>query len=631
MATELKLVKIALHQDAFLANGNSKKISGQDENGPVQKLADFQDKVRKAQAQLENGVDLNKSIQVKQNKNGTSQNSPHQDAANLQGQGGRDNKVANKDLSNRESKTRTENNLARQNEKNRLENDARSENTNQAKARRKNADNGEARADRAKAKSGSNSQNQVRDNNQNDSTEDSQSQDSKNLNIAKNQSNKNSASDAADQSKADQAEAALKERLEKMDIHASDEQLQDPAFLKAMLQFIQDITTETSNGDSGNGEIDLLGGEGTSDLTLHGIAADKNGENSSAQKMDGQGLKGLADLIQNQLENLSQNQNGQGENATGIFKMGQGSSSADAGWMQQNANGNENDQDPLANMPNADLDRLRVLQAAALQNSGDLDGESIQNDLRNENGSESNDSIADISASTSSSGAEKSLSGKNGNENSDRNGQNNPNGQDLNQALGADNNPGKNGLDNLKANALNPQFQMPKDSAHSLNGQEKALPVWAPHQGGFDQGLLQQISKKMSAMAHLSAGEISIQLEPENLGKMRVGIGMKDGQMTAHIGVESEAVRKVVENNIAQLKDQLENQGIKLQGLEVSVEQRHSSLFNPDGRNAEGFFNQQRHGSQGNNGSDLDSMGLQIAPESDTGRRLGYNTMEYIG
>jgi flagellar hook-length control protein FliK len=95
--------------------------------------------------------------------------------------------------------------------------------------------------------------------------------------------------------------------------------------------------------------------------------------------------------------------------------------------------------------------------------------------------------------------------------------------------------------------------------------------------------------------------------------------------------VESDHVRKQVEDGLASLKDALANQGIKLQGLEVSVDQRHGSLFNPDGSNAESFFHRQHRGGNGGNEAAQEVAPFESAPETDTGRRWGYNTMEYIG
>jgi flagellar hook-length control protein FliK len=160
--------------------------------------------------------------------------------------------------------------------------------------------------------------------------------------------------------------------------------------------------------------------------------------------------------------------------------------------------------------------------------------------------------------------------------------------------------------------------------ARSLEAKPAPQPFAAPDQ----PAVLSQIARKLSALNHREGGVVSIQLEPEHLGKVRVSLEMKDGAMSARIGVENEDVRRIVDQNIGNLRGTLEDQGIKLQGLEVSVEQRHSSLFNPDGSNAQEFFHRRggesRGAAAGAEISDADSA------ESDTGRRLGYNTMEYI-
>jgi flagellar hook-length control protein FliK len=141
-----------------------------------------------------------------------------------------------------------------------------------------------------------------------------------------------------------------------------------------------------------------------------------------------------------------------------------------------------------------------------------------------------------------------------------------------------------------------------------------------------EQTVLAQIARKMSALGLRGTEEIRIQLEPEHLGRIRIALEMRDGGLTARIAVENESVRQIVDANMAGLRTSLEEQGVKIQGMEVSVDQKHASLFNPDGSNAREFFRQ-----RGQGGSDGGIEGAQEdAAEPDTGRRMGYNTMEYI-
>ena len=143
----------------------------------------------------------------------------------------------------------------------------------------------------------------------------------------------------------------------------------------------------------------------------------------------------------------------------------------------------------------------------------------------------------------------------------------------------------------------------------------------------MESSVLAQIARKFSALGPRSTEEIRIQLEPEHLGKVRIALERRGEGLRARISVENESVRQMVDQNLASLKESLESQGVKIQGMEVSVEQRHASLFNPDGSNAREFFHR-RGGEAAGAAEGAESAGE--AAEADTGRRMGYNTMEYI-
>lgn len=62
-----------------------------------------------------------------------------------------------------------------------------------------------------------------------------------------------------------------------------------------------------------------------------------------------------------------------------------------------------------------------------------------------------------------------------------------------------------------------------------------------------------------------------IQLNPEHLGKVNVSIRMKDGVAVASFAVRDEMARIALENQIQTLKDTFENQGLKVEAVEVTV------------------------------------------------------------
>lgn len=64
---------------------------------------------------------------------------------------------------------------------------------------------------------------------------------------------------------------------------------------------------------------------------------------------------------------------------------------------------------------------------------------------------------------------------------------------------------------------------------------------------------------------------LEIQLNPEHLGKVNVAIEMKEGVAVANFIVRNEMARMALENQMQTLKDTFENQGLKVESVEVTV------------------------------------------------------------
>ncbi len=457
------------------------------------------------------------------------------------------------------------------------------------------------------------------------------------------------------------AEAALRNRLEKMGITATDEQLSDTEFLKDMLQLLQSMLPNCSgpvpqghsNGEESQSEAseNVVAGNSPSiveganaevlsstlpdeqdsiDLTETATEKDSGplvgmggAQNPIFDKADPLGInkqstdKDLADLIQDRLVEIAKAAKSQNTDQTLSTRISQDSSQQNwQGIGIHDADGMPSS-DPVAM---GELDRLRILQAAALNAGGAAESESIH--TQSHASTEDNDPINDI-GSVSISPVDKAAAHLH------QEGQSGDFEGNKEQTPSAPNSILPDGQVVAKDGPAGIVFH---NGLSQIRGTEQpaiAESIRAPHAAAFDQGILQQISKKLTGITLRNAGEISIQLEPENLGKIRVGLGLKDGIMTARIGVENENVRQIVEANLSNLRETLENQGITLQGLDVSVDQHHSSLFNPEGSNSEAFFHRHTKNDMSTNNSELPD--LEISPESDTGRRWGYNTLEYIG
>ncbi len=63
-----------------------------------------------------------------------------------------------------------------------------------------------------------------------------------------------------------------------------------------------------------------------------------------------------------------------------------------------------------------------------------------------------------------------------------------------------------------------------------------------------------------------------MQLHPESLGKVNVHISAKEGVITAQFTAQNETVKSVLESQMIQLKENFTQQGIKVEAVEVTVE-----------------------------------------------------------
>ena len=83
--------------------------------------------------------------------------------------------------------------------------------------------------------------------------------------------------------------------------------------------------------------------------------------------------------------------------------------------------------------------------------------------------------------------------------------------------------------------------------------------------------IMNQIVEYMKINLKADTQTMELQLHPASLGTVNVQIMAKDGGLTAHFTTQNEAVRAVIETQLIQLKNQFEEQGIKVDAVEVTV------------------------------------------------------------
>ena len=83
--------------------------------------------------------------------------------------------------------------------------------------------------------------------------------------------------------------------------------------------------------------------------------------------------------------------------------------------------------------------------------------------------------------------------------------------------------------------------------------------------------LISQISSQVRAVIDHETQTLSMQLNPESLGRLNIELVQKGGQITAQFEAENASVKAALETHVAELKQTLEMRGIRVESVEVSV------------------------------------------------------------
>ena len=100
---------------------------------------------------------------------------------------------------------------------------------------------------------------------------------------------------------------------------------------------------------------------------------------------------------------------------------------------------------------------------------------------------------------------------------------------------------------------------------------ETPAPISAGYQSAETQDIMNQIMDYMRINLKADMQEMHLQLHPASLGTVNVQIAAKDGMITAQFTTQNDTVRAVIETQLIQLKQQFEEQGIKVDAVEVTV------------------------------------------------------------
>ncbi len=85
------------------------------------------------------------------------------------------------------------------------------------------------------------------------------------------------------------------------------------------------------------------------------------------------------------------------------------------------------------------------------------------------------------------------------------------------------------------------------------------------------EDIMRQVSQMTRVMVSQAESSIEMQLNPANLGKVYLQVVSREGVITAQLAAQNEAVREALESQVAVLKENMNQQGIKVEAIEVTI------------------------------------------------------------
>ena len=100
--------------------------------------------------------------------------------------------------------------------------------------------------------------------------------------------------------------------------------------------------------------------------------------------------------------------------------------------------------------------------------------------------------------------------------------------------------------------------------------------------------IVRQVVEQIKVTTGQQLSSIEIMLNPENLGKVHIAVTARQGVITAQLTAQNEQVKAALENQMTALKEHFNNQGVKVEAVEITVQSHgFESQQNLEGNNSE--------------------------------------------
>lgn len=139
-----------------------------------------------------------------------------------------------------------------------------------------------------------------------------------------------------------------------------------------------------------------------------------------------------------------------------------------------------------------------------------------------------------------------------------------------NESAGGNQKQKENRQEGGREQSLNPFAQAYKTEQYEpqIQQTERAESPWDTD----TQNIMRQIMDYMKVNLKADMSTMEMQLHPASLGTLQVQVASRGGVVTANFITQNEAVKAALESQMVQLQEQFEEQGVKVEAIEVTVQ-----------------------------------------------------------
>jgi flagellar hook-length control protein FliK len=164
--------------------------------------------------------------------------------------------------------------------------------------------------------------------------------------------------------------------------------------------------------------------------------------------------------------------------------------------------------------------------------------------------------------------------------------------------------------------------------AAATQGSQAADPAAEATAAPIDRArFVQRVEQAVQSMGD-SGGSLRLRLSPPELGTLRISLSLRQGELNAHLEVETSAARNLLLDHLGELRDRLAQQNVKIQQFDVDLADRRSGGTG----NQAGQFGQHAQPRSGQDGgrwassaaqsSDVPNLADSAAPQALGGGQL---------